>query len=126
MDRNQVQQWLDDYISAWASNDADQIGRLFTEDAVYNYRPWTDEKNTVTGRDAIVASWQESPDDPDTWVAEYSPYAVDGDKAVAVGHTRYEASGEHAERTYHNAFLLQFDGELCAEFSEFYVLEKKS
>lgn len=127
MTHEQVQSWLDDYIAAWASNAADQIGRLFTDDVVYSYRPWRDDTNTVTGRDAVVASWQEDPDDPAVWEAEYAPYAVDEDKAVAVGWTRYFAGEDEPERVYHNAFLLRFDDEgRCAEFAEFYVREKKA
>ncbi|HXV72117.1 MAG TPA: nuclear transport factor 2 family protein [Acidimicrobiia bacterium] len=127
MTHEQVQSWLDDYIAAWASNAADQIGRLFTDDVVYSYRPWRDDTNTVTGRDAVVASWQEDPDDPAGWEAEYAPYAVDDDKAVAVGWTRYFAGEDEPERVYHNAFLLRFDDEgRCAEFAEFYVREKKA
>lgn len=126
MTNDEVQVWLNDYIAAWAGNDADQIGALFTDDAVYSYRPWQDDAHTVTGRDAIVASWQDDPDDPESWEADYAPYAVDGDKAVAVGWTRYVASGDDPERTYHNAFLLRFDGEgRCSEFAEFYVQEKR-
>lgn len=127
MTHEQVQSWLDDYIAAWASNAADQIGRLFTDEVVYSYRPWRDDTNTVTGRDAVVASWQEDPDDPAVWEAEYAPYAVDDDKAVAVGWTRYFAGEDEPERVYHNAFLLRFDDEgRCAEFAEFYVREKKA
>lgn len=127
MTHEQVQSWLDDYIAAWASNAADQIGRLFTDEVVYSYRPWRDDTNTVTGRDAVVASWQEDPDDPAVWEAEYAPYAVDEDKAVAVGWTRYFAGEDEPERVYHNAFLLRFDDEgRCAEFAEFYVREKKA
>ena len=127
MTHNEVQGWLNEYIAAWASNDADQIGSLFSDDVVYSYRPWRDDVNTVNGREGVVFSWQDDPDDPETWEAEYAPYAVDGEKAVAVGWTRYRASGDEPERVYHNAFLLRFDDERrCSEFAEFYVREKRS
>lgn len=126
MTNDQVQNWLDDYIEAWASNETERISALFTDDAVYSYRPWRDEANTVTGSDAVVASWQKEPDDPKTWEAEYAPYAVDGDKAVAVGWTRYFANDDEPERVYHNAFLLRFgDDGRCSEFAEFFVREKR-
>ncbi|MFP4073412.1 MAG: nuclear transport factor 2 family protein [Actinomycetota bacterium] len=54
MDHDQVQQWIDAYVSAWQSGDRDAIGDLFTEDARYGYRPWDSEEHTVVGRDAIV------------------------------------------------------------------------
>jgi len=117
-----VQNWLDDYIAAWAGNDADAIGALFAEDAVYSYRPWESDDQTVRGRDAIVESWLEEPDDPTSWAAEYEPYAVDGDRAVAVGWSRYAPHDGHPERLYHNAYLLRFDGDgRCVEFREFYM-----
>ncbi|MFZ0013324.1 MAG: nuclear transport factor 2 family protein [Acidimicrobiia bacterium] len=125
MTHDEVQEWLDDYLEAWSSNDPARIGALFTEDAVYSYRPWRSEEHTARGREAIVAGWLENPDDPADWEAEYAPYAVDGAKAVAVGWTRYEPIGEHPGRTYHNAFLLRFGDEgRCSEFAEFYLIEK--
>lgn len=124
MDHKDVQQWLDGYVSAWQSGDREAIGNLFTEDAHYGYRPWDSDEHTVVGRDAIVESWLESPDDPSTWEASYRPYAVDGDRAVAVGSTRYFGGEEHPERKYHNAFLLVFRDGQCSHFNEFYVRQK--
>jgi ketosteroid isomerase-like protein len=124
MDRASVQDWLDRYVTAWRANEPGPIEELFTEDAVYNYRPWESGEHTVRGRDAIVASWLEEPDEPDAWDAHYEPYAVEGDRAVAVGWSRYAATANTPERTYHNAYLLRFgpDGR-CAEFHEFYMQE---
>ena len=116
-----VQAWLDRYIAAWRSNDAADIEPLFTADAVYSYRPWDNEDQTTRGRDAIVASWLEEPDDPASWDAHYEPWAVDGDRAVAVGWSRYLADGEHREKTFHNAYLLEFEDGRCASFHEFYM-----
>lgn len=125
MTHDEVQEWLDRYIEAWASNDAETIADLFTADAVYSYRPWEDEKVTARGRHAIVASWLENPDDPSTWEAHYEPYAVEGDKAVAVGWTHYQAVGDHSERTYHNTYLLEFgEGSRCSSFHEFWILKR--
>jgi ketosteroid isomerase-like protein len=126
MNRSDVQTWLDRYVEAWRTNEAGPIEALFTEDAVYGYRPWDSDEHTVRGRDAIVASWLEEPDAPASWDAQYEPYAVDGDRAVAVGWSKYAPSGDDPERTYHNAYLLRFapDGR-CAEFHELYMLEGK-
>lgn len=124
MTHDEVQTWLDRYIEAWRANDRDRIGELFTDDVVYSYRPWIDDEQTIRGRDAVVASWLEDPDDPGSWEAHYEPYAVEGDRAVAVGWSRYAAIGDQPERTFHNAYLLRFapDGR-CAEFREFYMQE---
>lgn len=124
MTHEEVQRWLDDYVSAWKSGDPKAIGDLFTEDAVYGYRPWDDESHSVSGRDAIVASWLDDPDDPSTWEASYHIYALDGDRAVALGRTRYHSDGEEDERVYHNAFVLRFADGRCTEFHEFYVRQK--
>jgi ketosteroid isomerase-like protein len=64
MTHDEVQEWLDHYLEAWSSNDPAQIGALFTEDAVYSYRPWQSEKHSARGREAIVSGWLEQPDDP--------------------------------------------------------------
>ena len=119
-----VQAWLDRYVAAWRSNDAGLIADLFTEDAVYGYRPYDTPEFTVRGRDTIVRNWLDDTDDPDTWEAHYEPYAVDGDRAVAIGRSRYRATADEPERTFHNAYLLRFapDGR-CAEFREYYMEE---
>lgn len=126
MNRQDVQGWLDRYVEAWRANERGPIEALFTDDATYGYRPWDSDEHTVRGRDAIVDSWLEEPDAPGTWEAAYEPWALDGDRAVAVGWSRYAGSGTEPERTYHNAFLLEFasDGR-CRSFHEFYKLREE-
>ena len=94
MNRSDVQSWLDRYVEAWRANEAGPIEALFTDDAVYGYRPWDSDEHTFRGRDAIVTSWLEEPDAPGSWDAHYEPYAVEGDRAVAVGWSRYAPDGE--------------------------------
>ena len=126
MDRTDVQTWLDRYVEAWRANDAELIKPLFTDDAVYSYRPYDDPERTIRGNAAIVASWLEEPDPAGSWEAKYEPYAVEGDRAVAVGFSRYLATDSAPEKTYHNAYLLRFDPDgRCAEFHEFYMEDGK-
>jgi len=121
--RTEVQAWLDRYIDAWRSHEAEAIAALFTPDAVYGYRPWQRDEVTIRGRDAIVAAWLGTVDPPG-WEARYEPYAVEDDRAVAVGTSRYPATEDQPQQTFHNAFLLRFaDDGRCAEYSEFYMLE---
>ena len=123
LDRDQVQGWLDRYIAAWRANEAEPIRALFTDDVRYRYQPYGE--GHPIGLDALVENWLENPDPPDSWEAEYEPYAVDGDVAVATGWSRYLATGSAPERTYRNVFLMRFapDGR-CAEFTDVYMREE--
>lgn len=111
-----LQAWLDAYVAAWRSYDADAIGELFTEDATYAYHPYDPQDEIVRGRDAIVANWREEPDEPGSWEAAYRPGLIDGDRATAVGVTRY-ARGD----VFDNLWQLRFAGDRCAEFVEWYM-----
>jgi ketosteroid isomerase-like protein len=124
VDEAAVAKWLGEYVAAWQTYDAAGIGALFSEDAVYRFHPWDDGDDAVRGREAIVSNWLEEPDAPGTWSAEYAPWLVDEDRAVAIGVTRYaeEGADEKVEREYHNVFLLRFDADgRCAEFTELYM-----
>lgn len=127
MNRDDLQSWLDRYVEAWRTDDPDQVAALFTDDATYRYRPYGGDEHASIGREAIVAAWLEEGDPPGSWDASYEPFAVDGDRAVATGTSRYFASAKEPERTYHNVFLLRFaaDGR-CAEFTEYYMLEEST
>jgi len=119
MDHATFQDWLDRYIAAWRSGKAEDIGALFSDDVLYSYRPFT---QPVRGRDAVVADWLRSPDEPGSWDAEYRPVAVDGDTAVSAGESRYPAEG----RTFSNIFVCRFDADgRCREFSEWWVEKPK-
>ena len=86
MTSEDVQSWLDAYVNAWRSYDAGAIGALFSDDARYAYHPYD---APLVGRDAIVRSWRAEPDAPDSWKAAYRPLLVHGERAIAVGETRY-------------------------------------
>src|SRR4051794_7757099 len=116
-----VQTWLDAYVAAWRSNDPAAIGALFTADACYAYHPWDSGDEVARGRDAIVASWLERPDDPGSWAASYRPGLVAGDHATAVGVPRY-ADG----RVFDNLWELRFAGGRCADFVEWYMRRPKA
>ena len=123
VDEAAVTGWLTDYVAAWTSYDPAAIAELFSEDAVYRYHAWDGLDDAARGRDAIVASWLEEPDAAGTWTAEYRPWIVEGDRAVAVGLSRYlAADGTTIEREFHNVFLLEFDSDgRCREFTELYM-----
>src|SRR5262245_34238311 len=114
MTKEQVQAWVDAYVEAWRSYDADAIGALFGEDATYAYHPYDEP---LRGRAAIVESWREEPDEEGSWEAAYAPLLVDGDRAAVTGETRYSDS-----ETFSNLFLLRFDDNgRCSEFVEYFM-----
>ncbi len=130
MTRAEVQRWLDRYVDAWKTYDEAAIADLFSEDAEYRYHPWTDP---VVGRDAIVRDWLAPNGDaarrdaPGTYDAVYEAWAVDGDRAVAIGTSDYFSDATQAtrERRYHNTYLLEFDADgRCRRFTENYQLER--
>jgi ketosteroid isomerase-like protein len=119
VDREQVARWLEDYVGAWKSYDRAAIGALFTDDAEYRYHPYDEP---VSGRDAIVESWFEEPDEPGTYDARYEPLAVEGDVAVATGNSTYYAADGSVEKVYDNCYVIRFaaDGR-CREFTEWFM-----
>ncbi|HLA16185.1 MAG TPA: nuclear transport factor 2 family protein [Candidatus Limnocylindrales bacterium] len=130
MTRADVQRWLDRYVAAWKSYDAGEIADLFSSDAEYRYHPWDDP---VSGREAIVADWiapdgnASSRDAEGTYDAAYEAWAVDGDRAVAVGTSDYftDASRTKRDRRYHNVYLLEFDADgRCRSFTECFIEQR--
>lgn len=119
MEREAVARWLGAYVAAWKSYDRDQIGALFSEDCVYRYYPYDEP---IRGRDEIVASWLDEPDEPGSYDAEYEPVAIEGDVAVATGTSSYTKPDGSIRAVYDNCFVMRFDaGGLCAEFTEWFI-----
>ena len=130
MDRPTVQAWLDRYVDAWKTYDRATIATLFSADAIYRYHPYDNGNAAIRGRDAIVRDWIEpegdssSRDEPGSYDAHYEPFAIDGDRAVAIGQSTYwnDQTRSTLERIYDNVFLLCFDGDgLCTEFTELFM-----
>ena len=130
--RETVQRWLDAYERAWETYDPDQIAELFSDRAEYRWHP-ADEP--TVGRDEIVRAWvapdgnESGRDKPGTYLGAYRPFAVDGNKAVAIGTSTYwtDASRSKVERMYYNNWLLEFDDDgKCSSFTEYYMAPRKS
>jgi hypothetical protein len=123
-----AQAWLDRYVSAWLSYDANDIAELFTDDVTYRYHPSGDP---IVGRAAVVATWlgESGSDDastrdaPGTYSARYAPVAVDADVVVSTGISSYrEQTDGPVVRVYDNCFVMRFDAQgRCSEFTEYYV-----
>ncbi|MDQ3881077.1 MAG: nuclear transport factor 2 family protein [Chloroflexota bacterium] len=118
-DLDALQDWLDRYIAAWRSNDADTIGALFTDDATYRYNPFDDP---LHGRDAIVRSWLENPDPPDSWAMRCEPLAMNGDLAVGQCLTVYAPTDQRPETAYSNIFVIRLtDDGRARDFTEWWM-----
>lgn len=128
MDQGNAQKWLDRYVAAWLSYDAEDIAGLFSEDVLYRYHPYDEP---VVGREAVVASWLgedsadsgSSRDAPGTYGGRYEPVAIEGDTVVAVGVSEYRTKADGpVTKTYDNCFVMRFDDDgLCREFTEYYM-----
>ena len=120
MNREHAQDWLNRYVQAWESYDPAQIGDLFTDNARYRYRPY---ERGVTGREEIVRDWMSHRTPDQSYLAQYTPVAVDGDIVVAVGEVRYLSDDQTAiDRLYDSLFVLRFaDDGRCEELVEWYM-----
>lgn len=128
MTHEDAQGWLDRCVAAWRTYDPTAIGDLFAAEARYRYHPWDEP---AVGRADIVRAWlapggdESGRDEPGTWDAHHGPFAVEGDRAIAIGRSRYFAHGDQPERTYHNAYPLEFDGDgRCRSFTGYYVHQR--
>jgi hypothetical protein len=128
MTREDVDRWLDAYVEAWKSYDRSQVEALFAEEISYRYHPGD---VPIEGRDSVVESWLGEGDHPDasardepgTYDASYTAFAIDGDSAVATGTSIYrDRPGGPIERVYDNCFVMRFDPDgRCREFTEWFV-----
>ncbi|BCJ54441.1 hypothetical protein Asp14428_59160 [Actinoplanes sp. NBRC 14428] len=110
-----VTAWVDRYRTAWESNDPEDIGGLFAEDAAYFTEPWAEPWR---GRDAIVAGWLEHRDEPGTTTFEWHPLIITDDLAIIEATTHYTSP----PRTYSNMWVLRLDiGGQARQFTEWWM-----
>jgi tRNA (guanine37-N1)-methyltransferase len=86
-DRAAIDDWVRRYVQAWGSNDPDEVGDLFTEDAAYFTAP---HRDPWRGRAEIVRAWLGRKDEPGTWTFRHEVVGVDGDVGFVKGRTVYE------------------------------------
>lgn len=111
--------WVEAYTRAWVSNDADDISALFTDDAVYEFRP--NDPAPWRGREEIVAGWLEEQDSPEVWKFDFEVRGVlDDGTAVIQAVTEYLDD----RPTYENLWLVRLvDGKAVA-FTEWFMVRK--
>jgi len=106
--------WVAGYVAAWESNDPEQIGALFTDDAVYLTAPDAEPRR---GRDAIVAGWLEDLDEPGTWSFDWKILDEHDDFVVVQGRTEYPA-----RKDYLNLWIIRLaDDGRATEYTEWYM-----
>ncbi|GAA1839899.1 nuclear transport factor 2 family protein [Agromyces salentinus] len=94
--------WLERYVRAWATNDPADIAAVFSEDAVYDYRP--DGSDSVVGRDAIAEDWVQEGDEPGTWTFDGRVLTESPGLVVVQGITRYAENPD-----YDNLWVIRLD-----------------
>jgi len=122
IDSAQIEEWLEQYKTAWKTDDPGDIARLFTEDACYYTAPYRDP---YRGRDAVVSWWIGQEDSRIPWEFEYEVIAQEGDLYVIRGVTRYPQGGSvegGVPEVYHNLWLvtLTADGR-ASEYVEYWM-----
>ena len=114
--RQRYDVWVRAYMKAWESNDPEEIGALFTEDAKYFTTPY---RKAWAGRQGIVDGWLGRKDQPGTWSFEYEVLIADDQLGVVKGVTRYADPNPD----YVNLWLIRLDagGKHCREFTEYWM-----
>lgn len=80
LDRATVVRWVETYLRAWRDKDDVAVGRIFTDDAVYQEIPG-DEAHTYVGRRAIQEYWRTITAPQSEVTTRYGEPLVDGDRA---------------------------------------------
>jgi uncharacterized protein (TIGR02246 family) len=116
MDREDVDRWLQGYLRAWESNDPEDIGSLFTDDAKYYTAP---HREPWAGRQAIVDGWIGRKDEPGDWTFQSDILAIADDLAFVQGVTGYPNADPSA---YSNLWVIRLaDDGRCSEFTEWWM-----
>ena len=118
MTRDEFASWLDRYIAALRSGEADEIGDLFSEDVTYSQ---TGGQSFIEGREAVIRDWLEAAYEPElAWEAAYEPLAIEDQVCVGVGSTRYFRS--EGREDFSNVFVCRFDDDgRCCELREWWM-----
>lgn len=118
MNRDDVEQWVGRYTTAWDSNDPRDIRAAFTQDVEYRFTP---HRDPVHGHEALIAAWLDGRDGPGDHAFAWEVEAIDGATAVIRGRTEYLA-GVQAGAVYDNLWIVRLtaDGRASA-FTEWWM-----
>jgi uncharacterized protein (TIGR02246 family) len=116
MDTGKVRQWVEGYVKAWNSNDPEDIGALFTDDAAYFTEPYAEPWR---GREEIIRGWLEIKDEPGQADFRYQVLVTGGDLGVVKGETLYK---DEPRRKYSNLWEIRLNADGRAkEFIEWWM-----
>ncbi|KNH22972.1 hypothetical protein ACU18_00590 [Arthrobacter sp. ZBG10] len=111
--------WMERYQAAWASNRPEDIGGLFTGDAVYETRPH--DPDPWRGRQEITDRWLAARDEPGAWSFTWELLGTDGATAFVQGVTVYVEGP-----SYENLWVVRMDGSgRAAAFTEWFMERSK-
>lgn len=114
VDRADVEGWIRRYVQAWETNQPDDIGELFTDDARYYTAP---HREPWSGRQAIVEGWLDRKDEPGDWRFRSEVLGVEGDLAFVRGWTTYQNDPD-----YSNLWVIRLTDEgQASEFIEWWM-----
>ena len=119
MDKRTVETWVERYLRAWSTNDPQDIGQLFAEEALYYTGPFDEPWR---GQEGIVQGWLDRKDEPGTWSFRYQVLVA----ADSVGVVRGWAQYHNPDREYSNIWAIHFDEQgRCTEFTEWWMQRKQ-
>jgi hypothetical protein len=111
--------WVEGYLRAWRSNDPDEIGALFSDDAEYFTEPF---REPWRGREGIVEGWLARKDEGG-WEFEWRPLLLQDELGVVTGTTRYR----EPPHVYSNLWTIRFDPDgRCREFTKWWMLQPEA
>ncbi|HET7690581.1 MAG TPA: nuclear transport factor 2 family protein [Nocardioidaceae bacterium] len=112
MTRERVEQWVAEYERLWRSQDPDNLGSLFTDDATYRTSPWA---QPISGLPALQTFWAEGSEPGEEFTMSSSVVAVDGSTAVV----RVAVEYQNPTEPWRDLWVLEFaeDGR-CSAFEE--------
>jgi len=118
---DEVTAWVEAYQQAWISNDADEIAALFTDDALYEFRP--NDPDPWRGRDEIVRGWIDDQDSPEVWKLTTEVLGVLPDDTAIV-----QAVVEYLDDRpdYDDLWLIELEGGRARRFTEWAVKRRDS
>lgn len=113
--RSDLEAWVNGYVKAWETNAPEDIGALFTEEALYYTAPF---REPWTGRDGIVDGWLGRKDHPGEWEFSYEPLMATEELGIVRGWTRYRDPPSE----YSNLWLIRLDDDgRCWQFTEWWM-----